>query len=283
MSDKSRKLCALVIALFIVACQSNAIIALTATPRSASTLISSPQATPSDAPTVFPTNTDLPTTGATRIQFTDTTMVVSPGDLDSNAEKLWVFGALAGQAVVVNLVTDTANDVAFSIFGADGTILYPETPGASVWNGVAPSTQDYYIKLRSTSTQDIQFTLSLTLPPLILPTGTRIKFLPNTIGWQTTAILPPNTKKRYIFAAFGGQQMNVNLSTYPANSAFLYIWSADGAVYTLTAPTQTWSGTLPATQDYYVEIRSVAAQNVTYHLDVEIPAYISPPTPSETP
>ncbi len=284
MSNRSRKFYVLVIALFIVACQSNAMIALTVTPITSSTSINNlPQQTPSDVPTVFPINTDIPTTDATRIQVTDTTMVVSPGDLDSNAEKLWVFGALAGQAVVVNLATDPANGAMFSVFGADGTILLAETPGISLWKGTTPYSQDYYIRMRSTSTQNINFTLSLTLPPLTPPTGTRIHFLPNTIGWKTNAILPPNTKKRYIFAAFGGQQMNVNLSTNPANSAFLYIWSADGTVYTLTAPTQAWSGILPANQDYYVEVRSASAQNVTYHLDVEIPAFINPPTQTATP
>ena len=281
MSDKSRKLFALVIALFIFACQSNAMVALTATPISTATSINLLQTATLVPPTVFPTNTDIPTTDATRIQFTDTTMVVSPGDLDSNAEKLWVFGAVAGQTIAVNLGTDTANDIAFSIFGVDGTILFPETAGTSSWNGVAPTTQDYYIRIRSTSTQDIKFTLSLTLPPLTPPKGARIHFLPNTIGWQTNAVLPPNSTKRYIFAAFGRQQMNVNLSTDPKNSAFLYIWSADGTVYTLTSPTQTWSGILPANQDYYVEIRSVAAQNVTFHLDVEIPPFINPPTPTQ--
>lgn len=65
--------------------------------------------------------------------------------------------------------------------------------------------------------------------------------------------------------------MTVNLSTEPQNAAFLYIWSADGTVYTLMAPTPTWSGVLPADQDYYIEVRSVSAQSINYQLNVEIP------------
>jgi hypothetical protein len=77
--------------------------------------------------------------------------------------------------------------------------------------------------------------------------------------------------------------MNVNLLTEPAESAFLYIWDTDGTVYTLMSPTQTWNGILPSSQDYYIEVRSVSAQNITYQLNVEIPAVSSAPASPEGP
>jgi hypothetical protein len=131
--------------------------------------------------------------------------------------------------------------------------------------------------VRSVAAQTINYTLSLQIPPLTPPDASRIEFQPNTTSWYTPGDLGPNAKIRFVLGAMGGQQMIVNLSTEPAESAFLYIWSADGTVYTLMAPTQTWTGVLSATQDYYIEVRSVSAQAINYQLNVEIPALSDTP------
>jgi hypothetical protein len=36
-------------------------------------------------------------------------------------------------------------------------------------------------------------------------------------------------------------------------------------------PTTSWSGILPASQDYYIDVLSMYQQNITYQLNVEIP------------
>jgi hypothetical protein len=265
--------CMLLIALFVSACQPSPLVTPTTLPTNLPpTAISVPPTaavppTPTTAPAHPQTSAD-----AVRIQFQDTTMRVSPGDLAPNAALQWVFGALAGQRVTVNVTAEPANGALFSIWGADGTLLAPETPEISTWGGVVPTSQDYYIGVRSVSAQSINYSLALIIPPLTPPEATRIQFQPNTTGWHTPGDLAPNAKIRFVLGAMGGQQMTVNLLTEPAESAFLYVWDADGMVYTLMAPTQTWSSVLPASQDYYVEVRSVSAQSSTYQLNVEIPA-----------
>lgn len=265
-------------------------------------LISACQSSPANSPTTMPTNlpqnTAAPTStippspvpahpqadaNAVRIEFNDTTMRVSPGDIAPNATLQFVFGASAGQLVTVNVTAEPSNAVLISVWGADGTVLASESFESTTWQGVVASTQDYYIAVRSVAAQTINYTLSLQIPPLTPPAASRIEFQPNTTSWYTPGDLGPNAKLRFVLGAMAGQQMIVNLSTEPAESAFLYIWSADGTVYTLMAPTQTWTGVLSATQDYYIEVRSVSAQTINYQLNVEIPAVSDAPPVTDMP
>ena len=257
----------------------------------AALLVSACQASPTVVPTVMPTNppvsTALPSVKVTpsavpdhpqadpnaiRIEFGDTTMRVSPGDIAPNITIQFVFGASAGQTVTVNAAAEPSNSVVLSVWGADGAVLASGALGSSIWQGVVLSTQDYYIAVRSLATQTIPYTLSLTIPPLTPPEASRIQFQSGATSWYTPGDLVPNTKKRFVLGAMEGQQMNVNLFTEPVDGAFIYIWGADGTVFTLMSPTQNWSSSLPSTQDYYIEVRSVSSQTINYQLNVEIPA-----------
>jgi hypothetical protein len=220
---------------------------------------------------------------ATRITLNDTTMQVSPGDIGPNVTRQFVFGAAAGQTVTIQVTTEPANSVILSVWGADGTVLASEAAKNSSWQGVVPSKQDYYIAMHSIAAQTIGYIFSLRIPPLTAPEATRIQFQANTTSWNTSGNLAAQAKARFVLRALGGQQMNVSLSTNPADSAFLYIWSADGTVYTLVAPTQKWNGALPANQDYYVEVRSVSAQASSYQLSVNIPTTGNVPAQADAP
>lgn len=241
---------------------------------------------PAPAPTTIPTNPPptaaIPPTSTTlahppvsadavRIQFEDTVMQYSPGDLAPNAELQVVFSALKGQRAIVSFSVDIVSSVALSIWGADDTVLVPETVGITTWDGVLPSSQDYYISLRSVSQQLVTYSMALQMPPLTLPEATRIQFQPNTTSWQTSGDLAPKAKIRFVLGALGGQLMDVNLTTEPAESALVYMWDAnDGSVYTGMDFSQTWSVKLPPSQNFYIEVRSFSAQNITYQLNVEI-------------
>jgi len=107
------------------------------------------------------------------------------------------------------------------------------------------------------------------------PEATRIQFQPNATDWYTPGDLAPNATIRFVLNALEGQQMIVDLITEPDSSvipyATLYIWSADGQGYTPNS-TRSWSGELPASQDYYIEVRSLSQQSINYTLHVTIPA-----------
>ena len=253
--------------LLLIACQP----AVPFVPTAAPTPVP-PTAAPTAPPTAVPLHPEVKADAA-RIDFSNTTMTSSPGEIEPGADLQAVFNAAAGQKVKVEITIDTGSDAALSIWGADGAVLVPTTPGITTWEGEMPSQQDYYLNFRNTSQKPIGFQLTMTMRPMVLPEATRIQFQPNATGWYTPGEVLPNSSLRFVLGAMAGQQMTVNLITNPTDSdTFVYIWSADGAVYTLMAPTKDWSGLLPVSQDYYIEVRSYAKQPVTYQLSVNIPA-----------
>jgi hypothetical protein len=240
------------------------------------------QAPTTPPPTAIPSQIPVPTKqpshpearpDAIRLDFMGSTMRVSPGSCEPNTSMQTVFNAVSGQKISLNLTTEPASGLAVSLWGADGTVLIPETTGISSWEGILLTGQDYYLNYRSVLPQPVGFTEIIKLPPLVLPEATRIQFQPNTSGWYTPGEVQPNETLRFVLGAQSGQQMTASLKTQPADAdTFLYIWSPDGTVYTLMAPTKEWSGLLPASQDYYLEVRSFSKQPVPYQLSVNIPA-----------
>jgi putative hemolysin len=109
------------------------------------------------------------------------------------------------------------------------------------------------------------------------PEPVRIQFASGAISAQVQGDLAPNEVDRYVLNAMAGQEMRLNLSTGAAGdpAAILVIWGADGTVLISDhADATAWVGLLPATQDYYVDVRSLAQASLDYTLEVIIP----PPT-----
>jgi hypothetical protein len=81
----------------------------------------------------------------------------------------------------------------------------------------------------------------------------------------------------YVLSAMADQEMTVNLLDSGGNvisidTAVLVIWGADGTVLISShADALSWSGTLPLTQDYYIDVKSISVQPVDYTLEVIIP------------
>lgn len=75
----------------------------------------------------------------------------------------------------------------------------------------------------------------------------------------------------------GGQEMTVDLLNNSGNVltpdlASLVIWGADGTVLISShADAVTWTGELPITQDYLIDVKSISSANVPYILEVIIP------------
>ena len=105
------------------------------------------------------------------------------------------------------------------------------------------------------------------------PEPTRIQFAPGAISAQVQGSLAPGRIDRYVLSAAAGQEMTVNLSDSSAGvSAILVIWGADGTVLISDhADATIWTGQLPSTQDYTIDVRSVAGYAVDYTLEVMIP------------
>jgi len=104
----------------------------------------------------------------------------------------------------------------------------------------------------------------------------RIEFQPNSTGWYTNGDLNPKTVRRFVLSASKGQELKVYLTTDPASSdatmgASLTFSGANGEAF-IHSPQTSWSGVLPASQDYNIEIIALSDQPVLYTLSLEISA-----------
>ena len=116
---------------------------------------------------------------------------------------------------------------------------------------------------------------------------TRISFPPGGTSAQVWGQVFPGGANRYVLRVMAGQTMAVSVtSSQPGMPAqgnlFLVIWGADGTVLLSDhAGATSWQGTVPLTQDYSIDVRSVAPVPIAYTLHVTIPplAPKPPPTP----
>jgi hypothetical protein len=116
----------------------------------------------------------------------------------------------------------------------------------------------------------------------------RIQFAPHAISARVEGSLTVSGVDRYVLTATAGQEMTLNFSVTSAvdsaeMSTILTVWGADGTLLR-SGYTDTTGGVgeLPSTQDYYVDVMSVAQAPVDYTLEVIIPSAASQPEPEPT-
>ncbi|MCI0474615.1 MAG: hypothetical protein L0Y55_00040 [Anaerolineales bacterium] len=233
-----------------------------------------PTTAPPPAPTIDPR--PQPTPVPQRITFPPGGVTASvSGKLAANTSDRWVLRVLAGQTMSVNLVP--ANGKAhLIIWGAEGTVLISDHADAMQWNGHIPITQDYIISVNSYDGTAPSYTLQITVPPLAPPTAPapvakRITFAPGAISATVNGVTHAVDVDRWIIAAQAGQTMSANLIVPPGGRAALVIYGADGTVLISDhASAMQWSGHLPKTQDYHIDVKPETGA-VSYTLQVTIP------------
>ncbi|MCJ7434859.1 MAG: hypothetical protein MUO77_15360 [Anaerolineales bacterium] len=108
---------------------------------------------------------------------------------------------------------------------------------------------------------------NLTLPKT---EPTRIEFAVGATSAQMQGSIGPQGLGQYVLYAMQGQVMTVNL--YPSRPTILVIWGLDGTVLISDhAGATSWSGPLPLTQEYYIDVRSLSGETSNYTLGVSIP------------
>jgi inhibitor of cysteine peptidase len=103
------------------------------------------------------------------------------------------------------------------------------------------------------------------------PLPVRISFQPGASAATLEGSLAAGEMTRYVLRARQGQTMWVTVNPI-SGSAILVIWGADGTVLISDhADATTWNGPLPATQDYYIDVKGSVDVPSTYTLQVVIP------------
>ncbi|MBE9525235.1 MAG: hypothetical protein IMY76_09050 [Chloroflexi bacterium] len=123
----------------------------------------------------------------------------------------------------------------------------------------------------------------LELPEISLPAESelqRIRFQPDETSAQVLGTLAPGSIAHFVLRAEGGQELTTIID--PADAVWVSIFSEDGAELKSDFNDQPeWSGTLPATQDYYIDLKSIVDTNTDYSLEVIIPPLEPDTTPGE--
>jgi len=183
--------------------------------------------------------------------------------------------ALAGQTMRVSLDSPNHN-VYLTIRGADGAVLKSYNDWGVTWEGILPSTQDYYL-LPTAVGGDSRFTLSVWVSPLgRVPPPTRIRFAPGAISGSVWGHLGSGGQARYVLWAARGQRLQWR------------VWPSPGATLppldvTVTGPDgRVWSGlpldsaiaALPLSGDYFISLRSrPGSGSANFTMEVTIPAW----------
>jgi hypothetical protein len=245
-----------------------------------------PTAAPPPSAPQSPSQGGQPAASAERINFLPgSTAATTAGSLPPNGIKQYVLPAM--QAVETQNIASlldvqlfvSSGQPVLSIWGADGTVLISDHAGATQWSGALPSTQDYYISVSNQSGEAAHYTIQVIIPSGNSPVPTappspaagRIHFAPGSSAATVLGNVAANASDHYVLKALAGQTMTVELSA-SANQAILVIWGADGTVLISDhAGATQWSGVLPASQDYFIDVRNVSQAAVRYTMKVTIP------------
>ncbi len=110
----------------------------------------------------------------------------------------------------------------------------------------------------------------------------RIQFAPGAASTRLQESIPPSESgRRFVLKAMQGQQMTINLSApgNPSYAPFYFVLQgADWSVFVSPDQRYTqWTGQLPLTQDYYIDVVSTAKTPIDCILDIAIGALVPKP------
>ena len=231
---------------------------------------------PTAESTSLPVYNPLPTSAVSiptgSIAFTPgTTATVAQGTIAPGQILTYTLGATQLQSMV--LIMDAPNkDVTLGVFNPDGSTLLDPYSKWTTWQGVLPQTGLYKIQLTGGATTE-NFALTIKVARLV-----------NFAAGASSASLNGTTVNGYMFDyglyCSAGQLMTVSLNV-PATTAYLDIFGiSTGTLLWDSARANTWTGILPQTEQYVIEVVPANAQVVNYSLTVSVgPATGNPPAP----
>ena len=191
------------------------------------------------------------------------TSVSVEGKIEAGGVNDYVINAMAGQTMMVSL--DSLNrDVFLTIYGVqDGQPLVRSALGQTMWTGTLPGTQDYMVKAVSEGAAATTYWLQVVIPA-------RIKFAPGATSALVQGNVTGGSIVRYLLRAMAGQTMTVTV-TSPRQDVLLTIWGLEDGqplVRSVSGATS-WTGVLPATQDYVIDAVSVG-DSTTYTVETTV-------------
>jgi len=212
-----------------------------------------------------PTQTALPIATPTPLPdqlifATGATAGVASGSLASGETKTFTFNASTNQPLIL-ILNSPKGDLFFDVTDPDGAILLDP---AKKWNRLQwllPKTGKYIIQVSgATSPEDYTLTVKIAAP---------ISFA----SGSDTATLSGKTVNglivSYSIYCTAGLTMNTSLNV-PATTAYLDVFGiAYGTLLSTTTKANTWTGVLPSTENYVIEVIPTNGTEVDYKLTVK--------------
>jgi LysM repeat protein len=186
------------------------------------------------------------------------TSAIISHDLAANGTRFYSFSASANQFVQINISPNSG--VGLSIVGADGTQVKSASSGGSSFSSYLPKSEFYLITITSTSSSKVSLQLSLIIPA-------RIAFASGSTTAQVSGNVAANSSQYYILKA----QANQNLTLNVTSGVSISVVGANGKAVSNSSSGTSFSGTLPTTQDYIIQL-TAGNTAVSYSLNLKIPA-----------
>jgi hypothetical protein len=213
---------------------------------------------PTQAP--LPTVTPAPVPGV--INFTlGTTAAVETGTVQPGQVVSYTVSASQLQPMIL-ILESTQGDVTLGVFEPNGSKLLDPALKYNRWQVWLPKTEVYTIQVIGGASSE-SYTLT-----------TKIAQLVNFDSGATSVTLNGTTVNGYVFSyalsCKGGQTMKVTLNVSPS-SAYLDVFGiATGVLLNPNAKAVSWTGVLPETQDYIIEVIPKNGQVVNYSISISV-------------
>lgn len=205
--------------------------------------------------------------GVTPITFANgATEKAVQGQVSQNKIVSFSINAQAGQSMELTLSSNSPS-ARIAVLAPSGAPLAPQrgNPEGTYWQSVLTASGDYIIQtLAGNAVPVANFSLNVTIPA-------RITFAPGAISAQLSGVTAESRVVTYLLKANGGQTMTVNLSA-PPNSAGITIYGLqDGQPLIRSQSGATsWTGALPMTQDYVIQVVPFGNDTVEFTLDITV-------------
>ena len=167
--------------------------------------------------------------------------------------------------MILNLspASDTARLQVFGTGGASPNVIR-SVPESGYWLGTIPVTADYILQISAAKTGG-QYYLGVSVPR-------RLTFDPGAISLAVNGSTASRRIVTYLLRARAGQLMAVNLVA-PLNTSGITIYGlADGSplVNANMSGATSWTGNLPGTQDYVIQVVPAVDSAFSYTLQVSV-------------
>ncbi len=190
-----------------------------------------------------------------------TSAMVEQGTLQPG--QVLTYSLEAAQTQPMTLIMDAPNnDVTLGVFEPDGTTLLNPANNSTSWQGTLPLSGLYKIQVTGGATTE-SYNLTIKIAQVV-------NFAPGATSITLDGTTTNGYLSSYALDCSAGQTMTASLDV-PPSIAFLDIYGVDtGTLLDASAKASSWTGVLPQTEDFVIEVIPTNGVVVNFSLTVSV-------------